>query len=117
VSTLPSGKTERGAYGLAGTVPPGAKFSPGAVTSYPIPLSFEPKINVITSAQVPTPNCTGSVANPTAAAGYLCVYESREEFALSVVFAPDATHGFLPFIKAPEATDYVDDGSWAVTAP
>src|SRR2546421_471918 len=53
VATLPSGKTERGAYGLAGTRPSGAGFVPGTETSYPIPLSFTPKVNVIEESGAP----------------------------------------------------------------
>jgi hypothetical protein len=119
VSTLPSGNTERGAYGFAGTVPSGAGSTPGTETSYPLPLSFEPKVNVITAGGAPTASCPGSTENPTATAGDLCVYAEREGVGgLDVFNTPDAGHfGFLALAEAPAGTYYEDEGTWAVTAP
>ena len=116
LSVLPSGKTERGAYGFAGTrASGGSKFIPGTETSYPIPLSFKPTINVVAT---PTATCPGSVENPTATAGNLCVYEQLEDVKLTIENLPAEGHfGFLAFFEAAEGENYEDHGTWAVTAP
>jgi hypothetical protein len=119
LTTLPSGKTERGSYGFAGTrATGGGKFVPGTEAPYPIPLSFTPTINVIKSGGSATANCPGNVESPTSAAGVLCVYEEREDVALIVENLPANGHyGFLAFASAAEDGNYEEDGTWAVTAP
>lgn len=119
IATLPSGKTERGAYGFASTRPSGAGFTPATETSYPIPLSFTPAVNIITASGSPTANCPGNAENPTATAGNLCVYEEREDVKLLVENLPAKGHfGFLAFFLASGAPqDYEDNGTWAATAP
>jgi hypothetical protein len=119
IATLPSGKTERGAYGFASTRPSGAGFTPGTETSYSIPLSFTPNVNIITVGGSPTASCPGTAENPTATAGNLCFYEEREDVKLLVENLPAKGHfGFLAFFLASGAPqDYEDHGTWAVTAP
>jgi len=122
LETLPSGKTERGAYGFASTrfeaSTPGNAYEPGFETSYPIPLPFAPTINVIKIGGPATANCPGSVSSPTAAPGNLCVYEQREDATLSVENAPaEGRFGFLVFAVTAEGENYENHGTWAVTAP
>jgi hypothetical protein len=118
VATLPSGATERGAYGMAGTVTKGASYIPGTETSYPIPLSFTPTTNVIFEGSPPTAKCPGTVENPTATAGNLCIYEAREDVALDIVKTPANAHfGFLALFEAEPEENWEDTGTWAVTAP
>jgi hypothetical protein len=117
LETLPSGKTERGSYGFASNRPAGG-FTPGWETSYPIPISFTPTINIVKSGGAPTASCPGSVAAPAAAAGKLCLYNEREDFEIAVETLPAPGHfGFLVFSFAPEGKGYENAGSWAVTAP
>ena len=117
LAALPSGSTERGSYGFAGTRAKGG-FAPGTVTSYPIPLSFTPTIYVIKVSGSPTANCPGSVESPTAVAGSLCIYEERETTELDAENHPANGHfGFLAFTEAAEGANYELYGTWAVTAP
>ena len=120
LTTLPSGKAERGAFGLAGTRPSGAGFVPGTETSYPIPLSFTPTLNVIKAGGAPTAKCPGSSENPSATAGNLCVYVEREDVEVLVFNEPAKGHfGFLmlALAVATPPQDYEVHGTWAVTAP
>lgn len=120
LSTLPSGATERGAYGFSSTMAEnaGGAFTPGSVVSYPIPLTFKPTLNVIEASGAPTAACPGSFQEPAAKPGNLCVYEEREDVVLGLENHPAEGHfGFLTFFEAPEGANYEDFGTWAVTAP
>jgi hypothetical protein len=119
LTTLPSGKTEHGAYGFASTrASGGGKFTPGTETSYPIPLSFTPSINIVRSGGAATASCPGSATSPAAAPGKLCLYGEREDVEVSAENLPATGHfGFLAFFEAAEGANYEDTGTWAVTAP
>ena len=119
-STLPSGKTEKGSYGFASTRLEASNpvFSPGFQVSYPIPLSFEPSVNIVPEGGPATASCPGDVSNPTAAAGKLCIYADREDVGLSLENVPaEGKFGFLVFPEAEEGENYEVYGTWAVTAP
>ncbi|HET7122014.1 MAG TPA: hypothetical protein VFI17_12300 [Solirubrobacterales bacterium] len=120
IDALPSGKTERGAFGFASTRfdAGGSAYTPGTEVSYPIPLSFKPTIEVIGEGESPTANCPGNVLDPQAAAGFLCLYSEREDAELSAENNPAQGHfGFLVFFETPEGDNYENHGTWAVTAP
>jgi hypothetical protein len=120
LSSLPSGETERGAYGIASTKADkeGSAYTPGIEVSYPIPLSFKPILNVIGVGDPPTANCPGNVENPTAKAGNLCAYAEREDAELSLENNPAEGHfGFLAFFETEDGDNYENHGTWAVTAP
>jgi hypothetical protein len=119
LSTLPSGRTETGAYGSAGTrfqKKEGSASPPGVATSYPLPLTFTPVVNVIGTKASPTASCPGSAANPTATAGNLCLYAELEEGEMTVLAEP-AHFGFFMFFEGEEGENYEGVGTWAVTAP
>jgi hypothetical protein len=120
LETLPSGKSEKGAYGFASTrfESGGLVYTPGIETSYPIPISFKPTIQIVKSGAASTPQCPGSRTQPSAAPGFLCLYEEREDVQLSVENLPAEGHfGFLVFFLANKGENYEDHGTWAVTAP
>lgn len=119
LQTLPSGKTQTGAYGFASTrAEAGNPFTPGVEVSYPIPLSFTPAFEIVGSGQLPTANCPGSVEKPAAAAGRLCLYGDREDVEMDVETLPGSGHhGFLLFFLAEPGENYENHGTWAVTAP
>jgi hypothetical protein len=119
LETLPSGKTERGSFGFASTrASGGGKYTPGAGTSYPIPLSFEPTPNVVQPGGASTPSCPGSATSPAAAPGSLCLYAQREDAPVQAFNEADGGRlGFLAFFEAAEGANYEDYGTWAVTAP
>ncbi|MDQ2629666.1 MAG: hypothetical protein M3Y75_01640 [Actinomycetota bacterium] len=117
---LPSGQTQKGAYGIASTRAnkEGGAFYPGVQVSYPVPLSFTPTINVIEKDGPPTANCPGDVSNPTATAGNLCLYAQQEGVPLEVENIPaSGRFGFMVFPEAEEGFNYQVTGTWAVTAP
>jgi hypothetical protein len=83
----------------------------------------------VPSGSSAVPQCTGSAANPTAAQGTLCVYESVKGNARFSVAGPFidpvttvSTSNTQPFgvilrVLPSAAGDTFVYGSWAVTAP
>lgn len=119
LQALPSGRTQVGAYGFASTRSEvGLPFTPAVETSYPLPISFEPTSEIVESGDAPTANCPGEADNPTAAPGFLCIYEDREDVLMSLETLPGEGHyGFILFFEAEPGEDYENYGTWAVTAP
>jgi hypothetical protein len=117
LSELPSGKSERGTYGLSGTV--SGSYSPGAATTYPIPLNFKPTINLIAVGAPSTEACPGSAENPTAKAGDLCLYGEREDLGIEYENNTGAHghFGFFTYSTAAKGDNFEYYGTWAVTAP
>src|SRR5262249_46847734 len=130
-STLPSGKTETGAWDLH---EPGAGFEEVISISFPIPLPAPSAnahyLNPSEIAEEEGPGfeagCTGTVANPTAPAGVLCVY-AQEQANLSSSFTPffvfkeeagyQKSGTLLRIFTETEGSGIDANGSWAVTAP
>lgn len=115
--TLPSGKTEKGAWALTTAESPvDHKVHGQGAISFGIPLATEPTVHFIDAeaGEPPTAECPGSVANPEAAKGMLCVYE---EVALaSTLESPKVyTSGAVLRYQAP-APGITYRGTWAVTA-
>jgi hypothetical protein len=118
---LPSGKTEKGAWGV---VPSGFAF---ASISFTIPLSAAPTPHYVTVAEwnggTPPTACQGKPEEPTATASNLCVYEtasagtsgtptiSSPTDAGSVAGHAGKTGALVTVIGSP-AEAY---GTWAVT--
>jgi hypothetical protein len=107
VETLPSGKTLRGEWNLAG--PPNAII--GSHVTFQFPLKEAPVAHYVTEhgqervydsssqtvEEVSSTQCTGSTSNPTATPGNLCVYANEEENTLTSG-APFGFGGVLPHI-------------------
>jgi hypothetical protein len=121
LDTLPSGRTERGSWQVF--VPIGE--APGAhgeaAISYPLPLSFQPTVDYVTTS---TASCPGTEASPTATAGTLCVYQgdlyNASYFASFTPGTDGATSMFgedLDIVKGSLSNFGFDSGTWAVTAP
>ncbi len=119
--TLPSGKTERGMYVFNGTRPTGgSSYTPNTSISYPLPLTFNPTMNLIKVGGAPTAQCPGTPSQPTAAAGNLCVYEACDNggYEVGVVLESELGHfGALLYVDPPEGENYEITGSYAVKAP
>lgn len=117
---LPSGKTERGMYVFNGTRPAGSSYTPNFSISYPFPVNFTPKVTFIHVGDPTTTECTGSTEAPTAVAGALCIYESRDDggFSTGAGLEPKTVHfGAYLFVSATAGDNYEVEGSYAVTAP
>ena len=126
LQTLPSGKTLAGAFGGASTVPMGVFESAQASFSYPVPLATNPTVNRIQVGGGPTANCPGSLLNPKAAPGNLCLYLAYTIGASSMGLlsygedgGSDYRFGGVAYVDstctAPCFTSF--SGTWAVTAP
>ena len=115
--TLPSGKTEKGAWSVS--VPPAyapVKFSiTKTAISFVIPLATEPTGVFLKPGEGGTPECPGTASNPEAAEGFLCVYAATEVGAGTPAVAPEKTFGAIVGDINGEPGG-IANGSWAVTA-
>jgi Collagen triple helix repeat (20 copies) len=145
--TLPPGQTETGNWAAGGKYP---GFTPVlAPISFTIPLSeadaaviseldvaseppTSPNIHVLAVGEDETVDCPGTVANPEAAPGNLCVYSAKQSgyIAAPAVFtAEEAATGLAAAASGVDTSGAVilgfrgsegvieGIGSWAVTAP
>jgi hypothetical protein len=139
--TLPSGETEKGTWGLAGTASAAKQLETGSI-AFVIPLATAPAsahlIRAPTEAEeeneefpAPPTGCTGNVAAPGAEKGNLCVfarrYENAESYASTFNFLNPEGLGLSFFNQAGRSgTTVVAQsaaagtvfaiGTWAVTA-
>jgi hypothetical protein len=129
---LPSGKTETGTwastlYGLANETPSALEIP----ISFPIPMPAPSEEGFFlnaeeTESEAGTGGCTGTVVNPTAPPGVLCVY-TRVEFneniegGAAILFNGENGYGppgaLIRLTIEGEPARVVMDGTWAVTAP
>lgn len=126
---LPPGRTIRGYYDISGTAKAGATWASSSI-SFGFPLPSAPATHYIGSGDpVPAGCAGGSVANPVADPGHLCVYEGSRfnvQIAGTTVFpANDGTStrfGAGVFARSAatfdaKRPDFFVRGTWAVTAP
>jgi hypothetical protein len=117
-TTLESGQTLKGVYTATAS---GAETNFANIT-FQERLASAPAGNFRAAGSAPTANCPGTAANPTAAAGQLCVYEGGNVTNPFLCFftstngcgAPAAFGSNMAFSSS--ATGY-SIGTWAVTAP
>jgi Collagen triple helix repeat (20 copies) len=123
--TLPSGKTETGSWGSLSEEFGGGAFSITNL-SFNIPLSAPLDAAHVKFIElggtVPTGCTGGSVSEPKADAGFLCVYTGTGEFpAPGSILKPSSGQGgadkagAVLLLEAPN--ELFASGSWAVTAP
>lgn len=117
--TLPAGKTETGAWVIPSSTGPGAaQFSisfPIPLTERLSPLSAEGQIIFLLPGEDETATCPGTVENPRALPGHLCIYAVK---AAKLAWFPSGTTSFtggvvLTYIL--EGAGASGQGSWAVT--
>jgi hypothetical protein len=118
--TLPEGETETGAWG---TIIPA---SGGALEGLPFNIPLEASLASTNVHIAPDANCPGTVAEPEAAAGHLCVYTGTVtgtggpvaiipgEGGFGLVTGADRSGASL-FLEG--AANTIIRGTWAVTAP
>jgi hypothetical protein len=78
--TLPSNKSEFGTYS-AGPLPAGGAFDWASI-SFVIPLASSVPVHYMAEGAAPTTPCPGTVSDPAAAAGNMCVYQRSTGFDL-----------------------------------
>jgi hypothetical protein len=128
-TVLPAGQTLRGAFNLDAAAAAGGA-SVGQGLSFGLSLRTAPTLVIRAPTDPATAQCPGSVGNPTAANGVLCVYVSSAsantattaEFptGLRVIDFPSGSQGANVFgaemfIFSSGAGRFFVDGTWAVT--
>jgi hypothetical protein len=123
--TLPSGKTETGTYAF---IAYNLGYESQAF-SFPIPLTApleSSKVHIIKETVAPpgqndTEECKGTVEEPKAVAGNVCMYESEGEGKSQAVAAVSSRKaGVVVLFIVTELNSGIaasNEGSWAVTAP
>ena len=122
--SLPSGATETGAWSFAGIGAEGTQLGNlnSAQVSFTIPLSAP--LSVSNSHYIPPgeagtvepTNCPGTVEEPKAAPGQLCVYAKFAQEVAAQIIEPLGTSGaLLLFLVSNSKAN--GGGSWAVSGP
>jgi hypothetical protein len=137
-ATLPPGETETGTWSINATSTE-SSFYPTASISFPIPLAEGSEGNAFGFNQLKTEEeefgasgCTGSVAEPKAPPGVLCVYTAAESFNSGATqFGPEpripgefegfttagaVLYGFRLDGTSEAPAKVEASGTWAVTA-
>ena len=140
--TLPSGQTETGAWSIQTTDTAEGEFRFIPI-SFPIPLKHAletGKAKFVRAGAAAPEECPGSIENPEAHPGFLCIFESSPEGILAAIYkgarptnlnyqavlsstgaeAPGTTGGNIAFsTEEPETAgeEIATGGSWALTAP
>jgi len=87
--TLASGKTLRGAFAMS-DVAGVANQALRDASSYIFTFATAPTVHYIAAATTPPAQCPGTVTNPQAASGHLCIYEDvRSNAGVPSVFNPE----------------------------
>jgi Collagen triple helix repeat (20 copies) len=124
-AALPSGQTLTGAYNLEGTnsATPGHSYA-GSAISFQYRLAAAPVVHFIPAKGAPPGQCPGSVKNPQAQPGNLCIYEDESKEAEGVsVFDPSelekegaSAFGAALSLKSTAVSGgFYSLGTWAVT--
>lgn len=122
---LPSGKTLRGDYSVEMTAAAGAARGSDGI-AFGFTLASPPAVHFVGVGATPPAACAGSAADPQAAPGHLCVYESNRvnntgsciaRTGGSYVCGTADRWGTSVFTVSSGAGDTSSVGSWAVTAP
>lgn len=125
--TVASGRSVQGVYVVLGTASAAGQPFWTSV-SFPLPMASAPSaadLNFIPAGGASTANCPGTVANPQAAPGNVCVYEGANlNRNLDCLFKPSSgtctlsdPFGFAISITSAAAGGVMSRGSWAATAP
>lgn len=128
--TLGSGQTETGIFYVVGNGGKAGGYI-GTEISFPFPLSAKPSPHYLEAGDPPTPQCPGSYANPQAAKGQLCLYETMNYgttgappiFDASFLELVGIFEGVTPFGAAIAVATPASEsnsgfgGIWAVTGP
>jgi hypothetical protein len=124
---LPSGKTIRGVFAPGGLADTQGELAQEAISfGFSIANGVNPVAHFIEAGAQPPPECPGTVHNPAAQPGHLCVYEGvfSNSSSSCPVFNPvnntcpgSAVRGFGVQIVSDGPGEFWSQGSWAVTAP
>lgn len=116
IDKLPSGKSLRGVYAIRGT-----EANLYGFISFPHRLAAAPSVHVIPMGTASPPQCPGTLSDPQAQSGNLCIYENNAGITSTFDPAdPSAGPGAGPmgtvlYSAGPAGLDRAPYGSWAVT--
>lgn len=116
-NTLPAGKTIRGAWGIEDKAAGANEISMSDI-SWNYPMSTEVAVDVVSVFPSTDPHCPGTVSNPSAESGFLCIYQRAQSNSGGITYSTSGVlyrFGAPVWIKSSAAGDYWADGSWAVT--
>jgi hypothetical protein len=113
VSPLPSGQTETGVWSFG---PAGAGFFTFLNGSFNIPLAKVPKKIVTLKEGAESTECPGSVAEPKAKPGVVCVYTFGENNFTGFVGESFLFRSGWAFTGGSTGAEGLAFGTWAVTA-
>jgi hypothetical protein len=111
---LPAGVTLKGWFNLDTVAAAPAQFNGGSI-SFGLSVAAAPIVTIIPVGGPATGLCPGSVAAPTAARGYLCLYESSTQNNAGFAAVGTNAVGTELFIHSTAAGRFFVDGTWAVT--
>jgi hypothetical protein len=121
---LPSGKTVRGGWALAGT---GTLDAGQTAISFIWPTSTAPTVHLVASGTTAPTGCSGTAAHPGASPGNLCVFQGwqtnstvLQDYNGEDVTGPNDVSGFqgiVLYARGDAAGAFYQAGSYAVTAP
>ncbi len=123
-ATLPSGQTLTGAYEVDGTDFSSSVMAvAGGSISFQYPLAAAPTPHFIASGATPPVQCPGSVTNPKALSGNLCVYEGGFfEVGVVTIYEPatglpgaSAYGAGIVVTSTAKEGPFYSNGTWAVT--
>ena len=135
---LPAGVTETGVYAVSAPQDTAISMMVSGALSFPLTLPGAVPVSVVGPGAVRPPECPGTIYQPAASPGHLCVYrqfESGLSAPTSVSFAqmaasasPDSPNAFSgsagpsgAFLNLTTTSGsgnaHVARGTWAVTAP
>jgi Collagen triple helix repeat (20 copies) len=112
--TLPSGRTETGTWNLG---PIEGKVNASDSISFAIPLSFRletSQVHFVGVGDTNPPECPGSVSEPEASSGNLCIYSQEDQNQQLSVLTSYSSGVVIIGEHSGYASAY---GTWAVTAP
>lgn len=112
---VPAGLTLTGRWGF--DVDSDGTGDWGTSISYPLPMPSSLSVQYREVGSAPTSECSGSALTPTAAPGFLCVYE---DFANQVDFSGNlgnSRFGTSIYFATEASGDNYAYGTWAATAP
>jgi hypothetical protein len=97
----------------------------GEGISFGFSLASAPTIEIVPIGGPGTANRPGSLASPTAAPGYLCIYQKSENNVSNFEICPHAglynqtadPFGGEVVVGSAGAGRFYEDGTWAATAP
>lgn len=117
---VPPGVTVIGRWGFNVHVPEGVDVSDsdwGTNISFPAPMPAAPEVRYLLFGDDPTDECPGTMAQPAAAPGFLCIYELQSYNAIRDQAFPTTEFGTTQLFVPEQGGDDMDaNGSWAATA-